>query len=82
MSEKRERELNLETNQISQSTKNIKESKVENLKVNTAYNITNRLLSVGSVYLIIFRSVFLFLDYLIALLLYYYYILHHRHCSF
>ena len=59
MSEKRERELNLETNQISQSTKNIKESKVENLKVNTAYNITNRLLSVGSVYLIIFGSVFL-----------------------
>ena len=53
MSEKRERELNLETNQISQSTKNIKESKVENLKVNTAYNITNRLLSVGSVYLIL-----------------------------
>jgi hypothetical protein len=59
MSEKRERELNLETNQISQSTENIKGSKVENLKVNTAYNITNRLLSVGSVYLIIFRSVFL-----------------------
>ena len=38
---------------------NIKGSKVENLKVNTAYNITNRLLSVGSVYLIIFGSVFL-----------------------
>ena len=58
MSEKRERELNLETDHISQSTE-IKGSKVENLKVNTAYNITNRLLSVGSVYLIIFRSVFL-----------------------
>ena len=85
MSEKRERELNLETDQISQSTE-IKGSKVENLKVNTAYNITNRLLLVGSVYLILEALIqdafFLFLDYLIALLLYYYYILHHRHCSF